>query len=307
MALAVASTSNVSSSHANDLVITKPSGVASGDLLVIVASGRWDTNNLNTPDCTGFAVAGQAYGGETGVRPTCMSFLWKVADSSDVSASNYTIGLAGNTTLGAAAMFRITGWTGTTSPVFFVDANNVIDASATSVALGKSATSPRPSATTIMFIAMTMNNPSAASPSTASYSVTSGESNPTWTEVWDTTYQTNSDSSTTNNAFAVAYATTTNNTSVTAWAATTSKNSNAASIGSFLVMIGEPVSATSDISHNAIVPGVHSPTVTQVNTTLDVSHNAVVPTVNGIPTRATAPTQWQNEDKPSTAWINDSL
>lgn len=113
MALAVASTSTaVESPYDGTVVVTKPSGVEAGDLLVIVAGGNAETYN---PTCSGFTQS-FSFGHDSGNsgNPTGFALLYRVADSSDVSASNYTVTGAATA---AVTMFRITGWT-TGNPIF---------------------------------------------------------------------------------------------------------------------------------------------------------------------------------------------
>lgn len=84
--------------------ITKPSGVAIGDLLVIIAFGKW--NNTFNATCTGFTQVGTANDGGNG-----LTVLKRVADSSDVSASTYSVTNNGGPEIQMTYMLRITGGT----------------------------------------------------------------------------------------------------------------------------------------------------------------------------------------------------
>lgn len=112
MALAVAATSEVSDNpYDGTVVITKPVGVSAGELLVIVAATTTEVPSVTVSGFTESFSFGHDFGNS--FRDVGYSVLWRVADSSDVSASNYTV----SGSVFAAYMFRITGWT-SGDPVF---------------------------------------------------------------------------------------------------------------------------------------------------------------------------------------------
>jgi hypothetical protein len=140
------------------------------------------------------------------------------------------------------------------------------------------------------------------------YTVTSGVSNPSWTEVVDTNVVVGG-SGLGRTSLGVAYANTSTASNITAFSYDYTEfdaDDTAGAIG-ILIIIEEPLSPTVDASHLSITPTIFGSTVTQVNTSPDISPNAVPPTINGLDTRATAPTQWTNESKPSTTWTNETL
>lgn len=304
MALAVASTSTASTNNANNVVVTKPTGVAVGDLLLIASWG--------SASCTGFVNASPSpffYDAPGGIPDVTVRLLYRIADSSDVSASNYTIeqnGAGDTDDSGSAAMLRITGWT-SGNPLFTsASVSSYQDATSFTLTSGTLALK-RPSDCILLMISVFRATNSPYSSATFSgYSVTSGVANPSWTEVIDANVSVDSGP---NVSLSVAYATTTSTSDITEFTVVGATDTGGTEDAetAVLCVLASPINLTTDLSHINVAPTIHAPTVTQVHAAPDISHNAVVPTVNGIETRAIAPTQWQNEDKPSTAWINDSL
>lgn len=305
MALVVASTSTASTNDANNVVVTKPTGVQSGDLLLIAVPGPGNA----TATCSGFTTAVHDFANFSGgLQDLSLTLLYRIADSSDVSASNYTVdpGISA-TDSGAVVMMRVTGWT-TGNPVLYTHADGSSQ-DASSFTINPTGLSiARPGGCLLIMLSLFGSNDSPVSTATFSgYSVTSGVSNPSWTEVLDTTFY--AQSGTTKGSFSVAYANTTDTSAITAFRVdgATDTSGNADTERVLLCVLCEPVSATTDISHNAVTPTIFAPTVTQVNTAPDVSHLAIPPTINGVDALATSPTQWSNEPKPSSTWINESL
>lgn len=302
MALAVASTSTASTNNANNVVVTKPTGVQVGDLLLIAVPGLGNA----TATCSGFSTAINDFADFSGgLQDLSLTLLYRIADSSDVSASNYTVDPnLGATDSGVVAMLRVTGWT-SGNPLFAsaADSSSQDAASFTINPTGLSIT--RPGACLLLMLNLFGANNSPYSTATFSgYSVTSGVANPTWTEVIDTTFQTSSGPT---GSFALAYANTTDTSNITEFlvngATDTGGTDDTERI--LLCVLCEPVNSTTDLSHINVAPTIHAPTVTQVNVASDVSHNAILPTIHAPTARATSPTQWQNEDKPTTNWENE--
>lgn len=305
MALAVASTSTASTDNGNNVVVTKPTGVQVGDLLLIAVPGLGNA----AASCTGFTVAINEFADFSGgLQDLSLTLLYRIADSSDVSASNYTVdpGISA-TDSGAVVMMRVTGWT-TGNPVF-ASQRDGSSQDGTPFTLNPTGLSiARPAGCLLLMLNIFGSNVSTFSTATFdSYSVTSGVANPSWTEILDTTFSTQSGAI--RGSFAVAYANTTDTSPITAFSVTgaTDANGGEDTEMALLLVLCEPVSPTPDVSHNAVPPTIHAPTVTQVNVAPDVSHNALPPTIHAPTARATSPTQWQNEGKPSTTWSNDTL
>lgn len=290
MALAVASTSTNQANNNSQVVVTKPSGVATGDLLLIIAS------KYNEPaiTCSGFVEAFNVQRGVGGMTDFYLTLLWRIADASDVSATNYPVQMAADDDGGNACMFRITGWSSGTPSFLFSDTDSAVYTDGTTPAtLGMSGIEiPRPS-DGILIQAHTLNTDDITPDfSFATYTATSTDSNPTWTEVRDTGARVNGAVTEGWNHLAVAYAPFTDNSFVTAYsAALTEITTDDFGWGSFIVAICEPVSQTGNnsllnvsptfLSNTAIVDG------NGTNTTLAVS-----PTISAQSGEATVPSVW---------------
>lgn len=85
------------------LIITKPASVAVGDVLVAVMGWQNGTSrSLST-------LSGWTLLQNSGSAVVGLAAFWKVADSGDVSASNYTWSFSGNTLYASGAILRING------------------------------------------------------------------------------------------------------------------------------------------------------------------------------------------------------
>ena len=99
MAIVVESVSPVATAISSNLTVTKPTGVAVGDLLVAVLFAvEADVGSLAGESWTllsGWSNAGSVLNGVT----NAVSFQYKLATSGDVSASNFTFNFSDNETL----------------------------------------------------------------------------------------------------------------------------------------------------------------------------------------------------------------
>lgn len=281
MALAVASTSTVSTSNADNLTINKPSGVASGDLLLIIASG-YGTDSITSSGFTSALEKAAVIGGDTQERQCVVTLLYKIADSGDVSASTYTIAQSGTEGLGNACMLRVTGWSSGNPLYASSSAQNDTAGGGTTVLGNSSLTLSRPGQQ-LLIMAHTANSTSGATTiySMAGYSVTSSDSNPTWTEVIDAEVQVYTSTDLGTNQLSVAYAITSNTSTITAYEATlTDVAAPTTGVAYWLAVLVAPLSHTADVSNLSVTPtlagaeSVHSAGA-------DISHLTVTPTLNG--------------------------
>lgn len=294
MALAVASTSTASTNNANNVVVTKPSGVQAGDLLLIAVPGLGGA----AASCTGFTVAINEFADfPGGLQDLSMTLLYRIADSSDVSATNYTVdpGIS-SVDSGAVVMMRVTGWT-SGNPVF-ASQRDTGSQDATSFTINPTGLNiPRPAGCLLLMLNVFGANNSPYSTATFSgYSVTSGVANPTWIEVLDTTFQTSSGPT---GSFSLAYAITTSTTPITAFSVTGATDAGGTDDTemALLLVICEPISPTPTVSHISTDPAVHAPTVTQVNVAPTVSHHVSTAAVHAPEALALRPTQWTPVEK----------
>ena len=182
MAIAIASY-NSANVNGNSLTITKPTGLSAGDLLVCMLSGDTNTGVINTPS------------GWTAVTSNSSTYLmtksvYKVADSTDAAAANFTFTRTQNSYL-LGTLMRITGF----------DSGSIIGTSNSNIGgsggSSFSITTVTPSKANSLLI-IGASNVTATDPSTITgYSIAT--SNPTWTEI--------SDNKTSSQVFGVAYAT----------------------------------------------------------------------------------------------------
>lgn len=306
MAIAVATTSTASISNSSTITVTKPTGVAVGDLLVIVCGGGGgvapgEIVSFSCPNFTESIHAANDPGG--GTSESAVALLYKIADSSDVSATNYTITATNTRGVGAASMFRITGWT-SSNPIYqSAEGGAYQDGSITfNPAVSFSRVDQQ---LIIMFGCSLSTSGEQGAFSFASYQITSSDANPTWTEVQDVAFTESSGN--VNGGFFCAYAITTNTSTITSYGfAKTGEASDLEETTAYAIgIIYNPQNITSDVSHLAVTPTIESVTASQVNVTTDVSHLAITPTINGIESHATSPTQWTNQTKPANSTINN--
>ena len=168
MAIAVQSTANTTWTNAASLTITKPTGLAEGDLLVaclIAESEDWTVPSGWTEYVD---LDNNWY----------LSLMYKVADSSDVAASNFTFTPASSDDV-CGALLRVDGYAPT---ALFSDAETEVDAnSATQYNWGVTI-DPITDGELIIVIGAASQTNGANSVSSPAINGT----NPTWTEVLDT-------------------------------------------------------------------------------------------------------------------------
>ena len=307
MALVVESTSFGTATTSDSVTVTKPAGVEVGDLLLAVFQSK--NNNATS---TGFSSIYSAfYDGPGGVSDCKVTVLAKIATSDDVSASNYTFTSDNvNDWMGIVTMLRVSGWISALSP------NPILSSDFAGYNPTSNGTFSRSSLTLnregqnllIMIGAGTalVSNEYLTWPSPAP-SVTSGGSNPTWTTI-NNSIVTVGTAGTSQQSLWVAYATTTETSDITAYQHTyvsSGSDGDQGAIGALLV-INEPTDASGTNTLHSVSPTLFSNTAVEVggigtNALLEVS-----PTQFDQSGSATAPTQWTNETKGSTTWINET-
>lgn len=293
MAQITVHSSNSAASATSPLVITKPTGLAVGDLLVAtlaVSSGAASGSPvIDTP--AGWTSATSVTGGGNGAR-----IVYKIADSSDVAASNFSFTATSlpATPLFAGGLTRMSNFF-TTSVIedSFTGTTNSATVDTTFSFTGSLDFTVPNCVLVALFVA---SDPQAANPAnvsgyTASQSVT-------WSEIFDL------GGFSSNTCLSAAYAEYTGTTAITSFGAT--------------------LSAAFD-NHSGIIVAIrpYYPT-TGTNALLDVSpvnfaQNGIGGTTgsNNLLTastetfdangRATTPSQWLNDSNPTTTWTNETL
>lgn len=110
MASPVLQTYSVNNASTNTVNVTKPTGLSVGDLLLALVGGTADSGSpaIDTP-------SGWTKSADNSNNSVCSAILWKIADSSDAAASNFTFSHSGGGSSFAiyAVLSRITGHSST--------------------------------------------------------------------------------------------------------------------------------------------------------------------------------------------------
>jgi hypothetical protein len=285
MSTTLASKATASSSDGN-VTVTKPSGLSVGDLMIAGVSAQTSSdaaNDWNTP--TNWT---ELVGLGAGSNEPLMSVFAKIADSSDVAASNFAFTSAGTTDNAIGTLFRITGTNG-----FASIAINIRSSGATN---GSPTTTPSISGVTTiadnsLLLIITSAEKTDGDIDYSAYAV--ANSNPTWTEEYDI----NNEPSGIANNMAVAsaqYATAGATGNVTV---TTNESTQHALA---LIAITENINATTSPAVISVATSVQAPTVT--------GGAAVSPAVISVATSVIDPTvttpadTWSKQSKNSTTW-----
>ena len=144
-----------------------------------------------------------------------------------------------------------------------------------------------------------------SSTSYSGHSVTSGESNPSWTEVCDDTFLWNSDLG--RNGLNVAYATSTSGSAITAFTctATTDTLGSTDAWYSYFIVLAAPQSATATNAVFQTTP-VHFSPLTGSTQNATIALHEPSPDFPAGTTIGTTPTQWANESPATTEWTNET-
>ena len=286
MAIVVESTASASTSTTS-LVITKPTGLAVGDLMVAVLSmySNTFTDVINT--ASGWTLAGieSTSGGEVAIQ-------YKYADSSDVAASNFTFTSSGTPVLFGGSILRVSG-AAAISPLQTFDGAQDFGNDTSAMTFATDFT-PTTSGCLLVTGFLMFGDPGTGTVS--SYFVTG--SSPTWTELYDYTI----DSGTDDEIMAGAYAIQSDTNQITAFGATISiaKDDKIGVIAVFLPRVDVTVT-------NApleVQPAIFAPTMSNTN----VVTNALLevsPTITDINAVAKSITVWSNDSKPTSTWTNE--
>lgn len=284
----VASSSNTAFAGASAVTVTKPTGLAVGD--VMIAFVGWfggASRNLTIPAGWSNTQGINGFQGFWG--------LTKIADAADVAAANFTFTLSGVTTQIGGAIVRVTG-TATGSEVADSEYNSTAVTDATSLSQTCSiAPISSESLVIIGFAPYDFDIPSIVT--IASYASTPSL---TFTEVLDFGFR---DGSSDGMTIAIASAPKTNTTTITAYTATASQTVSAQQ--SVIYILNAPQNVSSDVSHFNISPEINSITVSQVNVNANVSNLDTIPVINGLEIAdSSGDNIWTTIDKSTTIWTN---
>ena len=171
MAAAVQSSSTTAWASASTVVITKPSGLAVGDLML----GHVGVNNQTVTAPAGWTtVINDVF---SGGGDTEREYVFrKIADSTDVAATNFTFTLSGSATC-AGAMYRIDGFSAGT-PIYTFDEAETLDSTTPVIA---NTVTPLVANSLLILLGLIRNTNSGAT--VGSYAIAT--SSPSFTEVYD--------------------------------------------------------------------------------------------------------------------------
>ena len=275
----------------DDLVITKPTGLAVGDTMIACLGHHGDNSNANqlwnTP--SGWTEVFDRLLELTSTDGVSASMFFKVADASDVSASDFTFSvIAGQEKVGGCIM-RVSGLVASPFGASGYEQKNDTDNPAYSIGL----TPP----TNILYVAMVL---SGSAPFDTTNIVLNG-TNPTWTQRLD--ISTSVDVSSRLEVFTAPDATPGTITTMTP--TETESTAGTDSIG-FLAYFLEKIDQSGTHTLHVADADFFGVTGSSGVMASNALHSADADFFN-TSGRATTPTQWANETKPSTTWVNDTL
>lgn len=285
MAVTYQSHSTKTFSSASNLIIDKPTGLAVGDLMVSHCNAYGPSamagNQFNTP--SGWTALASTGGYHTGgnVSYFTKSFC-KIANSSDVAASNFTFAFQTTANLGGA-IYRISGANSTPVSVYS-SATTGSDADSSSPFSGAATVTPGEASSLLLFL-------TAGTSAVSSFSSQAIQNdNPTWTEDYDFgpisgSHATRTQTTATGNA---SYNFTDGGTTVN---------------GVMILVVRPPVAVTISPDVVTVTSSLQSPTVK-----VGVS---IAPSVLTVTSSISDPTVsreigWSNESKNSSTWTNQS-
>lgn len=166
MAIALASSATTSPASSSTLTITKPTGLAAGDVLVAHVSAD-ASNNFSTPSGWTSIVSELS----DALR---MRVYWKVADSTDAAATNFSFSTTGGASNVWGGLIRVTGAT-------TIDVTNTALAT-NSTNTNKVVSTVTPTLPSLLFLILASHSDSATRTFSTYAMVTD---NPTWSEAYD--------------------------------------------------------------------------------------------------------------------------
>jgi len=287
MALVVESTSSNSGSGTT-LVITKPTGLAVGDLMIAVL-GCYGGVSQTIDTLSGWTlIANQAFSNGS------VNMQYKIADSGDVAAANFTFTDTASSSIFSGSIMRVSGHA-SVGTLDASDSDNYNSTAKTSISF-TTTVSPTYDNSLIVLCFGAGNNGGPGAGTIGSYVVSDGTLS--WTELYDYSVDVGSIDPILGGAYGVQATAV----ALTTYGATLSLTKEAQ--GGIIAVFKAKVDATGTNATFAVSPllstqnGVAS---TQGSSTLlSVSPN--LPTQSG---KATRSTQWNNQAKPAVSVVNN--
>lgn len=290
MAIAVASSASVTYALGTSRAITKPTGLAVGNLMIAVVSTDSGTPaTVNTPSGWTAQASFTFDSGQAGI-----AVFTRIADSGDVSASDFTFSTTASTFIGGVIL-RVTGHPA--SGFFDVsdtDFNNT--ASSSTISFSSTIT---PAVNGTLIIGAFQGTLGGAGTGTMS-GYTASDGTLSWTEVADISV----DNGTRDPIFGVAYAIQTTATQITTYGSTLSATRT--NHGALLVAFKPQIDATGTTAllvADADFFSEASVTVGGTGTNALLQADADFFNQSGI---GTSPTPWTPETKVDTTWTHET-
>jgi hypothetical protein len=230
--------------------------------------------------------------------------LYRIADASDVSASNYTVGLVGTTNSGAATMLRVSGWV-SGNPIYASATATDSQDSASYTITSSTLSLARPTQQLLIVAGIHRSEDHYADFSNVT--MTSGHSNPSWVAA-----ATNQDFETGSGAdfstFFVYYANPTITSTITQYSIDVASSITGGNdvTATFLAVICSPQNQTGTHTLHSADADFFAPTpevgTSGTNNLLEV--DAEFFDASG---KVTNTTNWTNETQPTTTWVNETV
>lgn len=282
MAIAVPSSANTGLTSLN-VVIAKPSSLAVGDLMVAsLVVGGTGTVTLHA----GWTLAQTTAG--SGCRT---EIQYKIADSGDVSASNFTFTTSSGNIAGS--IIRVTGFNSTT-PLDLTGTGTYNSSSTTTISFATNLT-PSFDGSLLVMALIGRNGNDGGGTTTSSYTISG--TNPTWTETLDSAIDAGTDDPVSSSAYAIQ----TTAANFTSFGATLS-NVKTVHAG-VIAVFGPQVDITVSPAVQSIVASIQAPTpASSFVIQSPVTETATVQA----PTVTTAGAKWTTPNKSSSTWDNEN-
>lgn len=272
------------------VVVTKPTGLAAGDLMVAFVTEGNSGGTPSTP--SGWTLITNINDiGLSGVDTYCFA---KIADAGDAAASNFTFSYSGTSTSIEAILYRITGTFASTNNIYAFASDNA-GSEVSDVFDFSPGLTPNVASSLLIFHAHGDFNGTNTSPTVSAFALET--SNPTWTEDVD------GHSNDTNRSYAAAHATRTETTATGYYRVSYSVAVDNA--GGILLAIADTQNATATPSAVALTATAATPASSgAANVTVSaVALSGTVPTPTA--TGGTNDALWKNTDKPSPGSISN--
>lgn len=290
MAIVVESTASNSVAGSTTLTITKPTGLAVGDLLI--ANLGLYNGTYATPAGWTLEITQKTVG-----RVISTQVFYKVADSSDVAASNFSFNSGvGEDQFLAGSLMRVTGFNGL-DPMMSISDDDFYSGSQ-SITGSFTGTIATPNNSLVIMLTGATRGSGDGVFNFNAYGVTGVTAS--FTETFDFGRSITSNST----VIGGAYANITTGGTITAWSTTVSTGRREWS--SILLVLEAKQDATASNNFLEVQPATFQPVVTNTNTVSNALLE-VSPTINETNALAMSKTQWQSPTKESTNWTNENL